>query len=97
MTDTKILIIDDERNTREGLQEALADNYDVTLAEDGLKGLALLKEKPVDIVLTDLRMPGLDGMAFTREVASWDNPPLIIMLTAYGSVQTAVEALKIGA
>ena len=93
----KILIIDDERNTREGLQEALADDYDVTVAEDGLKGLAFLKENPVDIVLTDLRMPGLDGMAFTREVASWPNPPLIIMLTAYGSVQTAVEALKIGA
>ncbi|MBP5639987.1 MAG: sigma-54-dependent Fis family transcriptional regulator [Victivallales bacterium] len=93
----KILIIDDERNTREGLQEALCDDYDVAIAEDGIKGMAYLKANPVDIVLTDLRMPGLDGMEFTREVSSWPNHPLIIMLTAYGSVQTAVEALKIGA
>ena len=93
----KILIIDDEKPTRDGLYEALCDDYDVTLSEDGLKGLAHLKSNPVDIVLTDLRMPGLDGMAFMREVMSWKNPPLIIMLTAYGSVQTAVEALKIGA
>ncbi|MDD4540532.1 MAG: sigma 54-interacting transcriptional regulator, partial [Lentisphaeria bacterium] len=92
-----ILIIDDERNTREGLRGALADQYDVLLAEDGLRGLALLKEHAVDIVLTDLRMPGLDGMDFTRKAASMENPPLIIMLTAYGSVQTAVEAMKIGA
>ena len=93
----KILIIDDERNTREGLQEALCDDYDVQLADDGQKGLEVLKNHPVDIVLTDLRMPGLDGMAFIREVNSWPNPPLIIMLTAYGSIQTAVEALKTGA
>lgn len=92
-----ILIIDDERNTREGLRGALADQYEVLLAENGLRGLALLKEHAVDIVLTDLRMPGLDGMDFTRKAASMDNPPLIIMLTAYGSVQTAVEAMKIGA
>lgn len=93
----KIVIIDDERNTREGLRDALCDDYDVTLCEDGLKGLAYLKEHSADIVLTDLRMPGLDGMAFTREVSKWENPPLIIMLTAYGSVPTAVEALKVGA
>ena len=92
-----ILIIDDERNTREGIKLALEDKYAILLAEDGLRGLALLKEKKVDIVLTDLRMPGFDGMDFTREVASWENHPLIIMLTAYGSVQTAVEAMKNGA
>lgn len=92
-----ILIIDDERNTREGLRGALADQYDVLLAEDGLRGLAILQQHDVDIVLTDLRMPGMDGMDFTRKVAGMDNPPLIIMLTAYGSVQTAVEAMKVGA
>ncbi|HQC53501.1 MAG TPA: response regulator, partial [Lentisphaeria bacterium] len=92
-----ILIIDDERNTREGIKLALEDKYNVLLAEDGLRGLAILKEKKVDIVLTDLRMPGLDGMDFTREVSSREDHPLIIMLTAYGSVQTAVEAMKHGA
>lgn len=97
MKKAKILIIDDEVNTRVGLREALEDDYDVTVAEDGLRGLAWLREHQTDIVLTDLRMPGLDGMAFTREVSSWPDAPLIIMLTAYGSVQTAVQALKEGA
>ncbi len=92
-----ILIIDDERNTREGLRDALCDEYEVLLAEDALKGMELLKQHKVDMVLTDLRMPGMDGMDFIREVTSWPNAPLIIMLTAYGSVQTAVEAMKVGA
>ena len=94
----KILVIDDEKNTRDGLREALADDYNVLLAEDGIKGLALLDANPdVCIALTDLRMPGMDGMDFIRNVTSRKNAPLIIMLTAYGSVQTAVEALKVGA
>ncbi|MCR5380720.1 MAG: sigma-54 dependent transcriptional regulator [Lentisphaeria bacterium] len=94
----KVLVIDDEKNTRDGLREALADDYDVLLAEDGIKGLALLDANPdVCIALTDLRMPGMDGMDFIRNVTSRKNAPLIIMLTAYGSVQTAVEALKVGA
>ncbi len=97
MNKARILIIDDERNTRVGLSQFFQDKYEVLVAEDALKGLRLLKEQPVDIVLTDLRMSGLDGMEFTREVSSWDNAPLIIMLTAYGSVQTAIEALKVGA
>ncbi len=94
----KILVIDDEKNTRDGLREALADDYEVLMAEDGIKGLALLDANPdVCIALTDLRMPGMDGMDFIRNVTSRKNAPLIIMLTAYGSVQTAVEALKVGA
>lgn len=97
MAKARILIIDDERNTRVGLAQFFGEKYDVLLAEDALKGLRLLKDQPVDIVLTDLRMSGLDGMEFTREVSSWENAPLIIMLTAYGSVQTAIEALKVGA
>ncbi len=94
----KILVIDDEKNTRDGLREALADDYDVLLAEDGIKGLSLLDANPdVCIALTDLRMPRMDGMDFIRTVTARKNAPLIIMLTAYGSVQTAVEALKVGA
>lgn len=73
MTKAKILIIDDERNTRVGLAQVLSDKYEVLLAEDALKGLHLLKEQPIDIVLTDLRMPGMDGMEFTREVSIWEN------------------------
>ena len=70
----KILVIDDEKNTRDGLREALADDYDVLLAEDGIKGLALLDANPdVCIALTDLRMPGMDGMDFIRNVTSRKN------------------------
>ncbi|MBR0459294.1 MAG: sigma-54-dependent Fis family transcriptional regulator [Victivallales bacterium] len=92
-----ILIIDDERNTREGLRLALEDKYHVLLAEDAFKGLELLRQNNVAIVLTDLRMPGMDGMDFIRQVSTWKHRPLIIMLTAYGSIQTALEAMKLGA
>lgn len=93
----QILVIDDERNAREGLQAALEDKYDVILAEDAVHGLKRLSENQVDIVLTDLRMAGMDGMEFTRQVSAWENAPLIIMLTAYGSVETALQAMKEGA
>lgn len=92
-----ILVIDDERNTREGLRDAFEDKYEILLADSAAAGLEILRKRHVDIVLTDLRMPGMDGMAFTQEVASWPEAPLIIMLTAYGSVQTAMAAMRAGA
>jgi len=92
-----ILIIDDERNTREGLARALRDKYDILLSESATAALPLLAEKHVDVVLTDLRMPGMDGMTFVKRLTSQEDPPLVIMLTAYGTVQTAVEAMKVGA
>ncbi|MDD3694931.1 MAG: sigma-54 dependent transcriptional regulator [Lentisphaeria bacterium] len=97
MSKEKILIIDDERNTREGLAAALQERYCIYLAESAQAGMQILKQENISIVLTDLRMPGMDGMEFTRQVSSWENAPLIIMLTAYGSVQTAIEAMKQGA
>ena len=93
----RILIIEDEKNTREGLEKALCLDYDVTLAEDGVKGLEILRRQNFDIALTDLRMPGIDGMEFTRQASQIANAPLIIMLTAYGSIEVAVEAMKAGA
>ncbi|OGV82293.1 MAG: transcriptional regulator [Lentisphaerae bacterium RIFOXYB12_FULL_65_16] len=92
-----ILVIDDEKNTRDGLDKALCHKYSVLLAESANAGLDILNREHVDVVLTDLRMPGIDGMAFTREVAARQDAPLVIMLTAYGSVQTAIEAMKVGA
>ena len=92
-----ILVIDDERNTREGLRDAFEDKYEILLADSASAGLEILRHRHVDIVLTDLRMPGMDGMAFTQEVSSWPEAPLIIMLTAYGSVQTAMAAMRAGA
>lgn len=92
-----ILIVDDEKNTREGLRLALEDDYKIILAEDAFRALQALKNNNIDIILTDLRMPGMDGLDFIRQVASSEPHPLIIMLTAYGSIQTAIEAMKLGA
>lgn len=97
MKKPRILIIDDERNIRDGLAAAFEDQYDIRTAADGVSGIEMLKQRPADIVLTDLRMPGMDGMSFTKEVSSWADAPLIIMLTAYGSIQTAMEAMQYGA
>ncbi len=97
MSKPRILIIDDERNTREGLQRALKKDYDVLVADNGQRGLDLILERSFDLVLTDLRMPGLDGMELLKRVSAMENPPNCIMLTAYGSIDTAIEAVRSGA
>ncbi|MFW6367114.1 MAG: sigma-54-dependent transcriptional regulator [bacterium] len=94
---SKILIVDDERHTREGLKRALEEQYVVETAGNGEQGLEILRREHFDVVLTDLRMPGMDGMTFIRRALALSDPPLIVMLTAYGSVQTAVEAMGEGA
>lgn len=97
MSKARILIIDDEKNTREGLRQALKPDYDVMATDNGQRGLDLVVERKFDVVLTDLRMPGMDGMAFIKRVQALENPPACIMLTAYGSIETAVDAMKAGA
>ena len=92
-----ILIVDDERNTRDGLQRALQDRYDVLLAEDSQKALQTLESTPVDVMLTDLKMPGVDGMGLLRRAMALTNPPVCIMMTAYGSIENAVQAMQAGA
>ncbi len=97
MSKPRILIIDDERNTREGLRQALKLDYEVTVADNASRGLDLLEQRGFDVILTDLRMPGLDGMEFIRKVKVQPEAPACIMLTAYGSIETAVEAMRAGA
>jgi DNA-binding NtrC family response regulator len=92
-----VLIADDERNTREGLERALRDRYDVLLAEDTAVATRLLESQPVDVLLTDLRMPGDDGMKLLRRAMSLTHPPVCIMMTAYGSIENAVAAMQAGA
>ena len=92
-----VLIVDDDRNTREGLQRALQRRYVVRLAEDAARALALLADNDVDVLLSDLRMPGLDGLGLLRRVQAQHPSSISILLTAYGSVETAVEAMKQGA
>ena len=92
-----ILIVDDDRPQRDGLQRALADRYDVLVADEAQKASAILEAQPVDVLLTDLRMPGEDGLKLLRRAGSLSNPPVSIMMTAYGSIENAVEAMKAGA
>ena len=94
----QVLIVDDEPNLRKILAAQLSrDGYDVLLAEDGAQGLALLKENHVDLVVTDLKMPKVDGMTLLKEALAEDPDLPVVMITAHGTVDTAVEALKLGA
>ncbi|OGV33195.1 MAG: transcriptional regulator [Lentisphaerae bacterium GWF2_45_14] len=92
-----ILIAEDERNTRDILQRFLRTDYDVTLAEDGERALNILKKNNFDLLLTDLRMPGADGIDILRAALKKNPPPACIVVTAYGSIENAVEAMKEGA
>jgi DNA-binding NtrC family response regulator len=93
-----ILIVDDEKNTREGLKWSLEDaGHECRAVENGEQALALLDERDFDLVITDLKMPGIDGMELLRRVKSEDPTIEVIMLTAHGAVETAVEAMERGA
>ncbi|MEI6516654.1 MAG: response regulator, partial [bacterium] len=92
-----ILIVDDDKNTREGLKRALDGTYAVILADSAGKAIPILDERNVDIVLSDIRMSGMDGMTLLQRIMARSNPPIVVMLTAYGNVETAVEAMKLGA
>jgi DNA-binding NtrC family response regulator len=92
-----VLIVDDEKNTREGLRDALEGDFDVYVAADADGAVATLEAEPVDVMITDLRLGGENGMELIERVLKRPKAPLCIMMTAYGSVDTAVEAMKRGA
>ena len=96
MTPT-LLIVDDEKTTREGLRAALEDRYDVYLAEDAKAAMELLEQEHFDVLLTDFRLPTEDGMKLIARAKSLSKPPICILMTAYGSEELAVEAMKRGA
>jgi len=93
----QLLIVDDEKPTRDGLRAALEDRYDVYVAEDVTSALRLLEQEHFQVLLTDLRMPGEDGLQLIRRAKALDRPPVCILMTAYGSEDVAVEAMKQGA
>ena len=93
-----ILIIDDERATREAMGKFLRGEYDVTLAEDGEIGINLINRNDYDLILSDICMePGPSGMDVLAASLKRDPAPPCILFTAYGSIETAVEAVKKGA
>ena len=94
----KILIVDDEQIVRESLANWLKeDGYQIAVAGDGPEALNKIKELPFHIVLLDLKMPGMDGIQVLQEVKKDFPDTEVIIMTAYGSVHTAVEAIKEGA
>lgn len=93
-----ILVVDDERSIRVGLKGLLAkEGYEVSAAESGDEALRLLDNQPFDLLLTDLRMPGLDGIGLLKRIKERHPDTLVVMMTAYGSEKIAVEAMKAGA
>src|SRR5438445_10287517 len=92
-----LLIVDDEKTTREGLRDALQDRYDVYLAQDAKAAMDLLEKEHFDVLLTDFRLPSEDGMKLITRARSLSKPPVCILMTAYGSEELAVEAMKRGA
>jgi len=92
-----LLIVDDEKPTRDGLRAALEDRYDVYVADDAKSAAELLEKESFDVLLTDLRLPSEDGMQLISRAKSLSKPPVCILMTAYGSEEVAVEAMKRGA
>ena len=93
-----VLIIDDEKNIREGLAAAFEmDGYNVKIAADGKEGLAFLAKGDVDLVITDLRMPGISGEDVLRKVTTEMPGIPVIVLTGHGSIDAAVDAMRNGA
>ena len=92
-----LLIVDDEKPTRDGLRAALEHRYDVYVAEDAKAAMDLLEREHFDVLLTDFRLPGEDGMKLIARAKSLPKPPICILMTAYGSEEIAVEAMKRGA
>ncbi len=95
---SKILVIDDERSIRNTLKDILEyEKYEVDLAEDGKKGIDKVKQGEYDIVLCDIKMPGLDGIEVLEQIYSLASDTPVVMISGHGNIDTAVESIKKGA
>src|ERR671933_1754691 len=93
-----ILVVDDEKAQREILEMILsAEGYDVTTAASGEAALKLARERRYDLVLTDLKMTGIDGIELLQRLLAFDSSIIVILLTAHGSIDSAKDALRRGA
>ncbi len=94
----KILVVDDEAIQRDIVRDILEDQgYEVVASGNGVEGLEYIKTSPVDVILTDLRMPGMDGVELLQHIKEFDPEIVVVVITAYGSVESAVDAMKKGA
>ena len=96
--EASILVIDDEESMRDSCQQALSrEGNTVEVAEDGATGLAMLQKRPFDLVILDLKMPGLSGMEVLQRIREEAPEIVVIVITGYATVESAVEAMKQGA
>jgi DNA-binding NtrC family response regulator len=94
----RILVVDDEANARTALAELLRDEgYDVETAADAFKALGKVDEAAPHLVLTDLKMPGMDGIQLVKKLRAMDDPPAVVVMTAFGAVDSALDAMRAGA
>lgn len=93
-----ILVVDDEENAREGLSKILTkEGYAVEMAANGKEAIETLRRLNFDLVITDMRMPLMDGFEVLREIKKMDESIGVIMITAYGEVESYLEAMNMGA
>jgi DNA-binding NtrC family response regulator len=98
MARKSILVVDDEKNQREILETILSsEGYDVTTASSGEAAMKFVESRRFDLVLTDLKMAGMSGLNLLKELTNFDKSIIVILLTAHGSVDSAVDALRLGA
>ncbi|HEX7584552.1 MAG TPA: sigma-54 dependent transcriptional regulator, partial [Prolixibacteraceae bacterium] len=95
---SRILVIDDERSIRNTLKDILEfEKYQVELAEDGFKALELLKTNEFDVILCDIKMPGMDGIEVLQKIEEMNQDTPVVMISGHGNIDTAVESIKKGA
>lgn len=92
-----LLIVDDDRLTRETLASALADQYRVVTARNGREALEIINPKPIDLILSDMKMPDLDGIGLLQRLQEQAKKPALIFITGHATVESAVQAMKLGA
>lgn len=94
----RILVVDDEENTRLGLSKLLSqEGFVVDIAANGTEALDILRRNRVNLVISDINMPDMNGIAFLREISRRFPSTSVIMITAYGGVESYLEAMNLGA
>ena len=95
----KILVVDDEGPIREMIKKGLSQmgGLNAEVAQNGLEAIEKIEKDVFDLVLTDLKMPGMDGLELLKVIKGTRPEVMVILMTAYGSIETAVEAMRIGA
>ncbi|NOY23719.1 MAG: sigma-54-dependent Fis family transcriptional regulator, partial [Acidobacteria bacterium] len=97
MTKNRILVVDDNKNVLEGLNLLLGEKYDTFLAFDGESALEIIRSKDIDLVITDMVMPGISGLELLGKIKSLKPDITVVILTGHGTIELAVEAMKKGA